>query len=122
MHWPITIKENCMKLSLNAFQYKKAFQNKIKIKYLSKVLSQDSDVIEAKVKVWEIYLRIYKKIWKFHLTALAARTLMNYILIFFSVSISAEILLSSLDVNKKLTDNFHLIFLTIKDGNKTRNF
>lgn len=111
-----------MKLSLNAFQYKKAFQNKIKIKYLSKVLSQDSDVIEAKVKVWEIYLRIYKKIWKFHLTALAASTLMNYILIFFSVSISAEILLSSLDVNKKLTDNFHLIFLTIKDGNKTRNF
>lgn len=104
-------KENCMKLSLNTFQYKKVFQNKTKIKYfLSKVLSQDSDVIEAKVKVWEIYPRIYKKIWKFHLTALAASTLMNYILIFFSVSISAEILLSSLDVNKKLTDNFHLLF------------
>lgn len=95
-----------MKLSLNTFQYKKAFQNKRK-----KILSKDSDVPEAKVKVREIYLRIYKKIWKFHLTALAASTLMNYILIFFSVSISAEILLSSLHVNKKLTDNFHLLFL-----------
>ena len=96
-----------MKLSLNTFQYKKAFQNKRKKKYF---LSKDSDVPEAKVKVGEIYPRIYKKIWRFHLTALAASTLMNYILIFFSVSISAEILLSSLDINKKLTDNFHLLF------------
>lgn len=112
---------NYDKTKLHELKYfsiqKKLFKIKETMKYCpSKVLSKDSDVTEAKVKVGEIYSRIYKKLWKFNLTAFATSTLMKYILVFFSVSVSAKILLSSLDVNKKLRDNFHLLSLLKLEG------